>query len=283
MNRKYIVAVSGGIDSVVLLHQLWKLHPAQLIVAHFDHGIRDNSADDASFVQQLAEKYKLPYEGVREELGGDASEEVSRERRYLFLRRIADTYGGVIVTAHHSDDVVETIAINLQRGTGWRGLAVLDSVEIMRPLIRFTKQQLRDYAGRHNLEWREDSTNQSDAYLRNRLRQKIATEIDDDTSLQLQALRDTQRHLKQLIDAEASEILQGDARYSRYFFSSIDEVTASELLRHACINQYGVSPHRPQRSRALLAIKTINDGKTYQMGDGFSLQFTKRHFSIQHI
>ena len=80
MNRKCVVAVSGGVDSVVLLHQLWRLHPAQIIIAHFDHGIRDNSSDDALFVQNLARQYNVPCEVAREELGKDASEEVAREK-----------------------------------------------------------------------------------------------------------------------------------------------------------------------------------------------------------
>ena len=281
MNRKCVVAVSGGVDSVVLLHQLWRLHPAQIIIAHFDHGIRDNSSDDALFVQNLARQYNVPCEVAREELGKDASEEVARERRYIFLRRVAAAHGAIIVTAHHADDVVETIAINLQRGTGWRGLAVLDSPDVLRPLIHLSKQQLYEYADRYNLQWREDSTNASDRYLRNRVRHDLADGIDDDTRLQLRALRETQRALKALIDHEVGVILRSDSSYSRHFFSQIDDGTAGELLRGACIRLFGIAPHRLQRERALIAIKTMQAGKTYQVGEGISLQFTKQHFSIQ--
>ena len=281
MDRKYIVAVSGGVDSVVLLHQLWKLHPTQIVIAHFDHGIRSDSGDDAEFVRSLAQKYDVPFEITHEELGSSASEELARVRRYAFLRRVAASYDGVIVTAHHADDVVETIAINLQRGTGWRGLAVLDSSDTLRPLLHFTKQYLYDYADRHNLEWREDSTNASSHYLRNRLRHKLADGVDEDTRLQLRALRETQRALKLEIDNQVSELLRSGAPYSRHFFSLIDDSTASELLRGACIECVGCSPHRLQRERALIAIKTMQAGKTYEVGDGVSLQFTKQSFSIQ--
>src|SRR3989344_5293986 len=114
----YIVAVSGGVDSVVLLDMLIKQKEHNLVVAHFDHGIRVDSDADARFVWELAKKYELSFEVRREELGDAASENTARSHRYAFLRDIAKKYSATIVTAHHADDVVETIAINLTRGTG---------------------------------------------------------------------------------------------------------------------------------------------------------------------
>jgi tRNA(Ile)-lysidine synthase len=102
----YIVAVSGGVDSIALLHMLTKTTDHEIIVAHFDHGIREDSADDAAFVRSLATEYGFPFETLREELGPDTSEETARNRRYEFLRGIAKKYNGQIVTAHHADDVV---------------------------------------------------------------------------------------------------------------------------------------------------------------------------------
>ena len=113
----YVVAVSGGVDSVVLLDVFSKIKHHTLVVAHFDHGIRTDSVHDARFVEALAKKHTLTFETLREELGADASEEKARDRRYAFLRSVAKKYDGRIVTAHHSDDAVETIAINMSRGT----------------------------------------------------------------------------------------------------------------------------------------------------------------------
>ena len=133
---RYVVAVSGGVDSVVLLDMVaQEVAPQRLIVAHFDHGIRPESADDAAFVKSLAKQYGLTFETKREELGANASEELAREHRYAFLRDVAKRYSATIMTAHHADDIIETIAINMTRGTGWRGLAVLDSPGIERPLL----------------------------------------------------------------------------------------------------------------------------------------------------
>jgi tRNA(Ile)-lysidine synthase len=114
----YIVAVSGGVDSVVLLHLLSKTD-CKLVVAHFDHGIRHNSHDDAAFVKSLAASYGLAYEEEKANLGPSASEDTARKARYAFLRRVTNTYHAkAIATAHHQDDVIETSIINILRGTG---------------------------------------------------------------------------------------------------------------------------------------------------------------------
>lgn len=281
--KTYVVAVSGGVDSVALLHRLVRQGGMRLVVAHFDHGIRDDSAEDAKFVAELAKTYNLTFETKREELGLHASEALARERRYIFLRDVATQYdNAVIVTAHHANDVVETIAINLRRGTGWRGLAVLDS-DLLRPLLGVTKSDILSYATKHRLSWREDSTNQDITYLRNELRGRIATQLSEDDSLQLRALWQTQLQLKKEIDQEVERLLaESDHNYSRHFFTSINTTSALELLRAACQREIGLSPTLPQRERALHAIKTLQPGKICEVGDGIRLICKLRTFSIQN-
>ena len=103
---KRVVAVSGGVDSVVLLDMLAD-EGVNIVVAHFDHGIRPDSAADAWFVKALAARYGVEYIGKREELGADASEELARERRYAFLHEVAQKHHAKLVTAHHLDDLIE--------------------------------------------------------------------------------------------------------------------------------------------------------------------------------
>lgn len=281
--KTYIVAVSGGVDSVVLLDKLVKHGGARLVVAHFDHGIREDSADDARFVGELAKRYGLEFETRREELGAGASEALARERRYQFLRDVAGRYGDApIVTAHHADDVIETIAINMTRGTGWRGLAVLDS-ELIRPLLAIPKQVLVDYARQYNLSWREDSTNKDMAYLRNELRERIAERLSSECTQQIHSLWRSQLELKRAIDKEAEELLGSSHDYSRYFFISIDTASALELLRAVCQREIGVSPTIPQRERALHAIKTLQPGKIFEVGDGIRVMCQLASFSIQKV
>jgi tRNA(Ile)-lysidine synthase len=139
----YIVAVSGGVDSVVLLDMLSKTQH-KLIVAHVDHGIRGKeSAADARFVAALARRYQLPFVSTELHLGAHASEETAREKRYEFLFGEAEKYRAVVVTAHHRDDIIETITLNLTRGTGWRGLAVLARKDIERPPLEMMSERVR--------------------------------------------------------------------------------------------------------------------------------------------
>jgi tRNA(Ile)-lysidine synthetase-like protein len=277
MKTRYVVAVSGGVDSVVLLHQLMQRSGVYLVVAHFDHGIRDDSKDDAIFVRDLAKKYGLPFETKREELGKQASEQLARDRRYDFLRSVAQKYNGQLATAHHADDAVETVAINLTRGTGWRGLAVLDS-DVVRPLIDMNKQEIIDYANAHNLSWHEDSTNASDAYLRNRLRQK-SSGLSDDTKRQVLSLRTHQIDSKKQIDNEVQRLIGDGPLYDRYFFTHAETITAIECLRYCTKAQLT----RPQLERALLAIKTSKPGTVFEAGNGVQFRFTSRNFAVELI
>ncbi len=272
--NKYIVAVSGGIDSVVLLDILSRQKDLDLIVAHLDHGIRDDSHLDREFVSKLADKYDLPFESKREDLGPNTNEETARIYRYKFLRGLAKKHGAKIITAHHADDVVETIAINLSRGTGWRGLAVLDS-DITRPLTDKTKLDIIEYAKKNNLKWHDDSTNVDDKYLRNRIRKNL-TKINDDAKRQLLGLWVTQKALKNIIDQEVKQLIGNGPSYSRYFFTHINESTAIECLRFVT----NAKMTRPQLFKLLHAIKTIQSGKKYITGD-VKIVFTSRNFTVE--
>lgn len=279
MASKYVVAVSGGVDSVVLLDMMAK-KGSDIIVAHFDHGIRPDSASDAEFVRGLAEKYEVPFEMAREELGLTASEELARDRRYAFLNAVAKKHDARIMTAHHVDDVIETIAINIVRGTGWRGLAVLGSPRIERPLLDKTKTEIVEYAQANSLEWREDSTNQDTKYLRNDLRQKLSN-LDSDTRELLRRYRERQCFLRKEVDNEAGNII-GASPYSRYLFINASQRPGLELLRSAFVQETGSAPTRPQMKRALLAIKTLHADRRFEVADGVTLRFTKTHFVVEH-
>jgi len=177
---RYVVAVSGGVDSVVLVHMLKQDENLQLSIAHFDHGIRDDSPDDAEFVRRLAEKDGLHYFTDRKELGSNASEAQARKYRYEFLHSVRKKVNATaVVTAHHQDDLIETALLNLLRGTKRRGLVSLRSTATLkRPLLNMSKADLKQYAERNGLEWREDSTNRDVRYKRNRIRLIISQNLD---------------------------------------------------------------------------------------------------------
>ena len=272
---KYIIAVSGGGDSVVLLDMLLNEGKHELVVAHFDHGIRPDSAADARFVAEIAKRHGLKFETAREQLGTEASEELARTRRYEFLARIAKKHNAKIVTAHHAGDIVETIAINLQRGTGWRGLAVLNNPQIERPLLSFSKRQLYDYALAHGLEWVEDETNTNPKYQRNRLRKQLA-HLNEAARQELLTLHQKQCEITKQIDTEADTLRTS----SRYFYTHIDHTSALEVLRNV-LAANSVSLTRPQRERLLLAIKTFQPGQILEAGDGTNIIFSRREFVVK--
>ncbi|PID32724.1 tRNA lysidine(34) synthetase TilS [Candidatus Saccharibacteria bacterium] len=279
--KNLILAVSGGVDSVVMLDMLSGRRAElglNLLVAHVDHGIREDSAVEAEFVRALAEGYQLEFVSKRFELGEGASEQLAREARYEFLFALADQHQADIAVAHHSDDVIGSIAINLIRGTGWRGLAVMNRPGLVRPLIEFSKQDLYDYAVKNRLEWVEDSTNQDKKYLRNRLRASVLA-LDDATKAELTDLRQKQINLAQEIATESARI-NTQAGDSRYFYSMIDQSVARELLYFTVYRQTQLSLTKQMADRALLAIKTAQPGTYHDLSAKVGLRFSRQGFVV---
>lgn len=270
----YIVAVSGGVDSVVLLDMLMRHNVGPLVVAHVDHGMRKDSANDAQFVRSLAKRHQLQYELLQLQLGLGASEDIARQARYAFFRQLQDSYGGPIVTAHHADDVVETIALNLQRGTGWRGLAVMGAPDIHRPLTGYFKDELIAYAKKHSLKWREDVTNTQPIYARNRLRPQLQ-QLPRQLRLELLALWRQQQKVARQIDEQVAPLVN----CRRYFYIMTPPRVAREVLR-ATLLQAGVSRTRPQLDALVLAIKTAKNGTQRPLGKTHTMVFSKTDFRI---
>ena len=255
---KYVLAISGGVDSVVLLDMIAtdyhgfrrdnfpeSIWPDDFIVAHFEHGVRGvESKKDAEFVRNLAERYGTRFTLGEGNLSSNCSEEIAREKRYKFLYSINGEY---IVTAHHQDDLIETILINLIRGTGWRGLAPMNNAKILRPLLNLSKVEIVKFAVERNLTWREDATNDSMRYFRNRVREFIVR-WPDDKRRELLELYKNQDRLREEINHEVKKCLNP----SRYFLIMIPESVALEILRAATFNKLT----RPELKRVLLFAKT---------------------------
>ncbi len=288
----YLLAVSGGVDSVVMLDILavnnkrqdkpstkYHLPNTKLVIAHVDHGIRPESSEDARFVEALARQYGVPYVGCRLELGEGASEEQARQARYQFLNEQSDKFRAKIVTAHHEDDLIGSIAINLIRGTGWRGLNVMSRNNVTRPLLGWTKRQVYDYALKARLEWVEDSSNSSPKYLRNRLRADVIN-LPGETRTKLRQLRYAQKQLACEIDTlSAAAITHGAG--SRYFYTMIEAPVAVELLRSEIAQQTTQRPTSQAAARALAAIKTAKSGTRHEISGSLSLRFDKRSFIVE--
>lgn len=174
----YVVAVSGGVDSVVLLDLLSTYNldgRYNLVVAHMNHGMRADAAKDANLVRELADHYGLSLYEESVDLGANASEEAARRVRYGFLRQVATKVEAKgIITAHHLDDRLETVIFNGLRGANRYGLAPLRTRgDLYRPLVNVHKSEIYNYALERKLHWREDDTNSDPRYSRNLIRQQL--------------------------------------------------------------------------------------------------------------
>jgi tRNA(Ile)-lysidine synthase len=193
---RYLIGVSGGRDSVALLHWLVECGYSKLIVCHLNHRLRGRSSRaDAIFVQKLAAKYDVDLAlgaidvralAVRTK---QSIETAARDARYKFFAQVAKRRRcRTILLGHHADDLVETFLINLFRGAGPGGLSAMHAVsvrkidnvklQIVRPLLGVSREQIDDYVREQGLKFREDASNKNLAPLRNRIRHRIIPEIE---------------------------------------------------------------------------------------------------------
>jgi len=199
-----VVAVSGGVDSMCLLHMLCngKYKDTKLVVAHVNHGIRNDADQDEQLVAKVTKNLGLELYTARLNLGVNASEATARTARYAFLRVVAaKVKASAIVTAHHQDDLLETILLHVQRGTGRRGLTPMQTADILRPLIGITKKELVTYAKKHKISWREDSTNAMQKYARNKIRNTLSA-APQATHQKLAAIHKRMVDVNRLIDSD---------------------------------------------------------------------------------
>lgn len=261
---KYIVAVSGGVDSIVLLDMLSVDKKSEYVVAHFDHGIRDDSQEDLIFVRKLAKKYSHRFVSASAKLGSKTSEDTARQARYNFLfSAFQKTKADAIITAHHYDDVIETMLINILRGTGRKGLSSLKSDGfLLRPLIKFSKDDLVRYANRHKLVWREDSTNTNDNYLRNWLRLNILPQLNINQKQQLLNIYRDSLDFNNTIDEILDELIGLDySKLNRNLVISLSHCEAKELVAH-WLRINDIEFDSILLERLVIAIKTYQS-KTY--------------------
>ncbi|HET6925122.1 MAG TPA: tRNA lysidine(34) synthetase TilS [Candidatus Saccharimonadales bacterium] len=277
----YVVAVSGGVDSVVLLDLLRYHSGLKLTVAHFDHGIRSDSRLDRIFVQQLAHRYQLPFVFDAVTLGPGASEAAARKARYAFLKRAQQAAGAqAIITAHHQDDMLETAVLNLLRGTGRKGLSSLTTGEgVIRPLLEVPKSELLDYARRHRLSWREDSTNNDTNYLRNHIRHVMLPSWREADKQRLLGIIRHMREVNGSLDAVLDDSLTPQLK--REWFVLLPHNVAREVmaswLRSADIREFD----RRTLERLVVAGKVAEAGKAIDVVKGRRMRVGRDHLALE--
>ena len=205
-DQKILVACSGGLDSIVLLHLLQKIG-LTLGVVHCNFKLRGAHSDaDLSFVETIAGNLGVPVfttvfdTKTYAKTQGVSTQVAARELRYQWFYSTATANGyDRIATGHHADDDLETFFINLSRVTGLRGLTGIASntEQLIRPLLPFSRAQIMQFAKKEGLFWREDSSNSTRDYLRNKLRLDVIPALKGVNKTVLQNFQQTQQHLKE--------------------------------------------------------------------------------------
>jgi len=291
---KYVVAVSGGVDSMVLLDVLSKKikdpksksQRWSLIVAHFDHGIRPESDEDRELVERIAQQSGLEFVSESGKLGPDASEAIARNARYDFLRRVMkDKQAEGIITAHHKDDVLETVIINLLRGTGRRGMVALRSRKsIFRPFLGVTKSEILEYASEHQLAWHEDRTNMDLKYRRNYIRHQILPKMTEYHKADLLRLVEIQIKLSSEIDRILNRLLDDQldshGEISRNWFIMLPHDVAREVVA-SWLRYHGITQHSsPLLERLVVATKTYKNGQQTDIDKNYVLRINSDKLAI---
>ncbi|WP_136481344.1 tRNA lysidine(34) synthetase TilS [Cognatitamlana onchidii] len=201
---KLLVAISGGVDSVVLTHLCHGIG-LNIALAHCNFNLRGNESDaDEDFVRRLAEQFNLEVFVQRfntdeyAKTNKRSTQMAARELRYNWFEELSNKLGyEYILTAHHADDNLETFLINFTRGTGIEGLTGIPEVNgrFVRPLLSFSSEKILTHAKQEGIKWREDSSNKSVKYLRNKLRHEVVPILKDINPELLQSFQSTMSHL----------------------------------------------------------------------------------------
>lgn len=248
-NKKILLAVSGGPDSMALFHSMLAMKDElnlQLLVAHVNHGLRPSAEEEADFVSELAARHGLPFYLLEEDMAAlgrreQISEETAgRVSRYRFFHRIADETGSLIATGHHKDDQVETVLLHILRGTGVQGLAGMQpDGPILRPLLCVTKEEILHFLEQEGIPWVLDESNLETRYFRNRLRHTLLPlmrELQPGIDETLLTLSENARDAKEIIDdAVSGFVTRGKRRADEIVYRAKDFQAQKPSMQRAII------------------------------------------------
>jgi tRNA(Ile)-lysidine synthase len=280
-----LVALSGGLDSVALLHLLrfpLRERVGALSAAHLDHAMRADSDADARWVAGLCRAWDVPL-SIRRAEPPPRSEAEARSWRYTFLEDAAPS-GVLIATGHHADDQAETVLFRLARGTGLRGLRGIAPRwgRVVRPLLPFQRTELEEYAQRAGLAYRSDPTNLELRFARNRIRHRVLPELErvrPGVVLRLAALAldagRAEAAWEQALEAvEKDVVLDADAcgaTLARDRVQAYHPQLRARLLRRL-LRRYGTPPGRAGTQAALEFINSGPSGGSVHLPAGLRLE-----------
>lgn len=301
---KIIIGLSGGPDSVYLMHYLaskQKEDALTLIAAHLDHAWRSESGNDAHFCQKLAQELGIPFisrklseldlnltnNGSKEEMGRKA-------RRYFFEQIKKDENADFIALAHHAQDQQETFFIRLIRGSSLSGLAAMKPKDgaYIRPLLEIQKTEIIKYLKEQNIAYLIDPSNESAAYLRNRIRSKVIPALklvdhrfDQNFEISLKRLQDTEEFLQSLMQETFQHISQKQNDKITIDIEkllTLNPVLQYRILLHwLCTEKVKFPPSQSFFDEMLRFLKT-NESKEHQVHQSWSIVKNKNQTYISH-
>ena len=253
-DTKLLLAISGGVDSVVLFHLLHKLN-YDVSLAHCNFKLRGKESDlDEEFIKNLNQIssnqiFTISFDTEKYAKEHKLSTQIAaRELRYnWFQKLITEHKFDYVLTAHHADDNLETFLIHLTRGSGLDGFTGIPKVNgnIVRPLLAFSREEILNYAKDHDIEWREDSSNASTKYIRNKIRhqvlpvlKEINPSVLDSFATTLENLQESKQIIEDSIENIASEVLKKEANFIKIDIEKIKELSNSKAYLYQLLKSY---------------------------------------------
>jgi len=254
-NKKILIAISGGIDSTVLTHLFYKLNYS-ISLAHCNFSLRGKESNkDEQFVKNLGVKLEIPTFTIKYDTesyaleNGLSTQMAARELRYNWFEKISKENDiDYILTAHHKDDVIETFFINLTRGTGIDGLIGIPEINgnVVRPFLPFNRNDILVYATKNKIEWREDQTNTSIKYVRNKIRHKIVPVLKelnpgllDTFQNTIENLKGTQQIVTDQIDTISKKVISEQNGNLHFNITILKSLSNPKVYLFHLLNEYG--------------------------------------------
>jgi len=276
--KTYLLAVSGGVDSMVLA-DLFQVSGFNFHIAHINYHLRNEDSNlDQKLVSDFCEKHKIPFH-LYEVSENDNQPENSiqnwaRELRYRFFREIQDQENlEFLVTAHHLSDQLETFIINLSKASGIRGLSGIPKNEnrIIRPLLDFSKEEIYDFANQNQIKFREDKSNQKTDYLRNKIRHNIVPELEkinpdflNNFSKSINYINQAKDFIIESVDNKI-KILKINSSENQVVIDKGKFSEESELIRYEILKRFGFTDENEMQK-----VLTAQTGSSF-FNSGFQL------------
>ena len=276
---RLLLAVSGGVDSMVLLHLMQQtIQP--FAVAHCNFGLREQVQQEAELVKQACEQANIPFHYKEmdtekyAEQHGVSIQMAARALRYAWFAELQNEHNyKQIVTAHHANDNNETVLLNIVKGTGIRGMVGIaeNTEQVLRPLLFATKQQIIDYAEQNNIRYLNDESNASNKYQRNFIRNVILPQLKEINPAVEQTLQQTIQHhqfafhlFQQQLKKLKSQLIHHENGGDVIFVNQLLAQPFALQLLHELLLPYGANQHLVEQVFDVLSNSTINNSEIYE-------------------